>query len=259
MYLFSAINRQDEEKYLDYIKMYCVASLTAKQTNPDIKINLLFSGEEDDYIRKLKRFGVNVINCDLSFSEDVKLAYDGIRRSVALGTFLRIDLPKICNDMGIEDDYVLYTDCDVMFLKDISDIKKSTPKYFSVAGEFSKEIIGNAFNAGVMWINWKNMYSDYEIFVKYITKKIPNLSAYDQGALREFYSDKFERLDHRFNFKSYWNEEKENDIYIFHFHGPKPTHIENIKTHKHKNLAGPNYFKMTELFMNKLSEFENIC
>lgn len=252
---FCALNRGNEEKYIEYITMYTVAVLSALETNPQLKMNLIFSGERDEHIDRVEKLGVNVINFDLSFSEDVKLAYDGIRRSIALGTFLRIDLPKICDDMGIEDDYVLYTDCDVMFLKDISDIKKSTPKYFSVAGEFSKEIIGNAFNAGVMWINLKNMYEDYINFRFFIKNTIPNLPAYDQGAYRIYYSEKFDYLDYKYNFKPYWPEE--DDIAIFHFHGPKPLHIDYIDTHKHKSLAGPLYFKMTELFNEKLNNFEN--
>lgn len=252
---FCALNRGNEEKYIEYITMYTVAVLSALETNPQLKMNLIFSGERDEHIDRVEKLGVNVIHHDISFKDEIISKYEGIQQSIALGAFLRVDVPKICHEMGIEDDFVLYTDCDVLFLRNIEEIKDINPKYFSVSGEFTKLVIGNSFNSGVMVMNWRNLYEDYINFCFFIKNTIPNLPAYDQGAYRIYYSEKFDYLDYKYNFKSYWPEE--DDIAIFHFHGPKPLHIDYIDTHKHKSLAGPLYFKMTELFNEKLNNFEN--
>jgi lipopolysaccharide biosynthesis glycosyltransferase len=250
---FSGLNNHNREKYLDYIKMYTVAVVSAKETNPLIKPYLIFDGNKDEYIELLENLGVNILYEKSSIYDDLVIKYNN--DSVALGAFLRVDIPKICHDLSIQDDYVLYTDNDVMFLDDVSELNKLTPKYFLCAGEFNKMLTNSLFNSGVMWINWKNMYKDYTNFKTFIKSKIPNFGAYDQGALQEYYGSRFEVLNYNFNYKPYWGFDK--GIKILHFHGPKPTETELIDIHPLKNLATPYYFEMSKNFNIILNEIND--
>jgi len=53
---FSGLNNHNREKYLDYIKMYTVAVVSAKETNPLIEPYLIFDGVKDEYIEMSKNF-----------------------------------------------------------------------------------------------------------------------------------------------------------------------------------------------------------
>ena len=62
MYWFSGVNNHNKKGYLNYIKMYTVAVLSAKETNPNIKPYLILDGVIDNSIEKLIELGVTVIN-----------------------------------------------------------------------------------------------------------------------------------------------------------------------------------------------------
>jgi hypothetical protein len=253
MYWFSGLNNHNRERYIGYVKMYTVAVYTAKKTNPNIKPFLIFDGVKDEYIELLESLGVTIIYRKSSIYDDLLLKYK--EDTTAFGAFLRVDIPKICSDILVEDDYVLYTDNDVMFIQDVSEIENYKPNYFLCAGEFVKTLNDNAFNTGVMWINWKNMYNDYENFINFVKNNIPNFSAYDQGALQTYYGNRFEKLDYRYNYKPYWGNE--DGIKILHFHGPKPTETEIIDIHPLKHMATPYYFEMSKIFNTILSEINS--
>ena len=47
-------------------------------------------------------------------------------------------LPKICEKYGIHAEYVLYTDCDVIFMKDpIDELSTYKPMYFACCSEIN--------------------------------------------------------------------------------------------------------------------------
>jgi lipopolysaccharide biosynthesis glycosyltransferase len=216
---FSGVNNHNKERYFEYIKMYSVAVLTAKETNPNLKPYLILDGEIDEYIQKLIDIGVTVIQHQSLFITELKNHYKD--NTTAFGAFLRVDIPKICEKLLIDDEYVLYTDNDVFFVNDISELKNYTPTYFMAAGEFTKEFNPTLINTGVMWINWKEMNNIYDEFVFFIKLNLSKFQTYDQDAIRMFFNDKCEELNFNYNYKPYWGES--NDIKILHFHGPKPT------------------------------------
>lgn len=120
--------------------------------------------------------------------------------------------------MEYGDEYALYTDCDVMFLKDILLTEK--PKYLSAVTEFS-----NDFNSGVMLMNIKNMHQDLPALERLFNCiDITTLVNYDQGLYNLFYKNKWDHLCKYYNWRPYlgWDEQAK----IIHFHGPK---VENIK------------------------------
>lgn len=245
MYWFSGVNNHNKKGYSNYIKMYTVAVLSAKETNPNIKPYLILDGIIDNSIEKLIELGVTVINHQSLFYDVLKNHYKD--NTTAFGAFLRVDIPKICEKLNIEDDYVLYTDNDVLFLDDVSELTNLTPNYFMAAGEFTKEFIPSLINTGVMWINWKNMNHVYDKFVSFIKLNLSKFQTYDQDAIRFFFNNNIESLSYQYNYKPYWNEDSGSKI--LHFHGPKPTFEKSDFTNfPYPQLVTPYFHKMTEKF-----------
>lgn len=234
--------------------MYTVAVLTAKETNPKIKPYLILDGEKDKYIKKLEEIGVNVIIHRATFNSELEKFYKNDALSISLGAFLRVDIPLICKNLNIDTDNILYTDNDVMFISDISELVNLKPKYFLVAGEFSKEFSGKLLNSGVMWINWRTMLSEHKEFVFFIVNNLNKFKTFDQDAIRLYYGSKCEKLNYKFNYKPYWGDEE--DIKILHFHGPKPTQQDNIPQII-KGLSHPYFFEMSKKFHIILNKFND--
>ena len=128
---FSGVNSHNLELYKKYIKMYKVAVLTAKETNPSIQPYLILDGDVDNLIDELIELGVTIIKHKVSFSDKLIEHYKD--NTIALGAFLRVDIPKICNDLNITDDYILYTDNDVMFINDVSSLNELKTEFFMCA------------------------------------------------------------------------------------------------------------------------------
>jgi lipopolysaccharide biosynthesis glycosyltransferase len=228
--------------------MYKVAVFTAKNTNPFIEPYLILDGEIDESIEDLIEMGVKIIEHRILFSENLINHYK--EDTIALGAFLRVDIPKICHDLKIEDEYILYTDNDVMFINDVSSLNELKPTYFMCAGEFNPTFTPMTMNSGVMWINWRNMYKEYDDFVLFIKFNLHNFQVYDQDALKLFYTSKMESFSPEYNYKPYWGPN--DNIKILHFHGPKPTYTENhLKTYLYPTLVTP-YFKEMTLKFNQI-------
>jgi lipopolysaccharide biosynthesis glycosyltransferase len=225
--------------------MYTVAVLSAKKTNPNLKPHLILDGDIDTHILKLQELGVNIIKHKSLFYDDLKLYYKD--NTTAFGAFLRIDIPKICESLGITDDCVLYTDNDVMFMSDVSELMNVKPNLFMAAGEFTKDFNPTLINTGVMWINWRAMNNEYNNFVQFIKLNFNRFQTYDQDALRMYFYKSVESLDFNYNYKPYWSFS--NDIKILHFHGPKPTFVESdFKTFQYPTMVTPLFKEMTKKF-----------
>jgi lipopolysaccharide biosynthesis glycosyltransferase len=197
--------------YLEHIKV-------ALKTKPDkLEAVCIYDGDYE----AIKGIDAQIIPHKLSFGEmikDKKYTFfkefsdnEKTKQSFPLGAYLRVDIPLVC-----DDDYVLYTDPDVMFngqqLNDLEDIK---PNFLAAASERRIDD-WSYFNAGVMVLNVKNMRATHNDLVNYIVRE----TILDQKALNTFYSGRWERLRPEYNWKPYWgvNENAE----IIHFHGPKP-------------------------------------
>lgn len=248
---FTGLNNHNKELYDDYLTMYKVAVHTAKQTNPSIEPYLILHGEIDDDLTPLIDMGVNIIKHQVSFYQSLQDHYK--TNTTAFGAFLRVDIPIICEKLNITDDFILYTDNDVMFMNDISSLHSLRPTYFMCAGEFNQIFNPLYMNSGVMWINWRNMYKEYDNFVFFIKNNLHKFQTYDQDAIRLFYKDKMEEFDYRFNYKPYWGVN--DDIKILHFHGPKPTfNNKKLEGFPYQNLITPFFNEMSNKFNEILEE-----
>lgn len=146
---------------------------------------------------------------------------------IASGAFLRIDIPIILKKYNYKDENILYTDVDIIFMKDpVFDIK---PKYFACCSESDKNPNNISMNSGVMYLNVIEMYKTYNSLIDFMIKnnfKPPDNDLFDQGQLIAFYKNKWDHLPIVYNWKPYWGIN--NDAIIIHFHGPKPFHLERI-------------------------------
>lgn len=210
-----------------YSQMIKVAVYTAQQ-NTSLEPYCIYDGEDNELTDWLQKNGVKIIYHRIPHYEKLQTQYP-LYSTVAFGAFLRIEIPKIVEIYEMPDEYVLYTDCDVMFFHDVVDyLEGVTCEYLAATPEHDPNN-WEYFNSGVLYMNVKNLQKTQKEFDDFIDKNLDQILqlAYDQGAYNLFFKDKWDRLDIQLNWKSYWNFTHEAKI--IHFHGPKPTQAEEIK------------------------------
>lgn len=206
------------------------AAVNSALLNTSLKPHFVFDGEECDFTQKLREKGVKIIFHRVGFYDALKNHYDEQGLNIASGAFLRCDIPVIEQ----EDEFVLYTDCDAIFLKNFeTEIK---PKFFACAPQSEKHNFSH-FNTGVMLMNVKKLRETHQEFCLFISQNLNLMPALDQSAYQIFYSGKNTKLPTKFNHKPYWGISK--NVVILHFHGIKPTDF--ISENKFKNISYQSY------------------
>ena len=220
----ASIDRADH----DWRNLVLTAVKSARR-NTDLRPNLIYDGQESEFTQALRLLGVTIIPHRISFYDVLadygqRLIADGKNSDwylrIASGCFLRIDIPLIEK----EDEYVLYTDCDVLFLRNPS-VSTIRPRFFAVAPEGQIDDYAD-MNSGVMVINIEGMRKTYLDFKDCIAKNIEY--GLDQELLRLFYSGWYDKLSHQLNWKPYWGVSQKSEI--VHWHGPKPIAIDRMLT-----------------------------
>jgi len=215
----------------DYVKMLKVAVRSARQ-HTSLEPYLLYDGEPDDLTRWLENEGVTLLFVR-SFLHDAlaKIAEEknDVNHLVAGGgTFLRMEIPRLTQELGFPDEFALYTDCDVLFRSEVvPELSALRPRYFAVAPEQTLGDYKN-MNAGVMLMNLPALRQVDDELRAYLLKKIRwlNEKSRDQTAYQKFFrrglfrKPMWEVLPPEFNWKPYWNDVQR--ARILHFHGPKP-------------------------------------
>lgn len=257
------------DMYNEQLKWVFVYSSFTKNYNQNIKVAVL-SANDTDLIPVCIYFGprdymyywfiennVRIIFHNPSWINKINENFDKALRNInfastymsnnsLIATYLRIDIPIL----GFRDDYILYTDTDVLFMKTPKFNNK--PSYYINGAESDESVCGfqanvpvtNKFvgksykmknsryikygNAGIMYMNMNNLRNVYESFVDFTFSDV-NLQKglhhgvygpADQGAYNEYFQSAFECMQYPlFNWKPYWVENK--DAQIIHFHGPK--------------------------------------
>jgi len=211
-----------------YSQMIKVAVYTAMQ-NTSLEPYCIYDGEDNELTDWLQKNGVKIIYHRTPHYEKLQTQHP-LYSTVAFGAFLRIEIPKIVEICEIPDEYVFYTDCDVMFFDDVVDyLQGITCEYFAATPEHDPNN-WEYFNSGVLYMNVKNLQKIQKEFDDFIDQNLDQILqlAFDQGAYNLFFKDKWDRLDIQLNWKSYWNFSPEAKI--IHFHGPKPTQVEEIRS-----------------------------
>ncbi len=262
MQWFFALN-DSAPAFRQYADMAKVAVHTALG-HTALEPHCIYDGEENDFTAWLERRNVRVIRCQTSLLDDI--AALGERRKnpdllrATRGVFLRLELPALQKRFGF-DDRVLYTDCDVIFRREVADcLAPLHPRYFAVAVESDTARLDDV-NTGAMWMHLPALRERDEEFRSYIRAQMDDLPAvsWDQGAYRAFFRRAdgmplWDLLPPELNWKPYWNEYA--GARIIHFHGPKPFQRNHIDSHwpELKFLTGGRYAELCELWQQLLDE-----
>ncbi len=176
------------KQYADMAKVAIHTALRHTQLEP----HCLYDGGENDFTAWLRRRGVRIIPCESFLRPELAQLADRMGNPELLpatrGVFLRVELPSLQERLGL-DDRVLYTDCDVIFRRDVAEILSANEcKYFAVAVE-SDRTLADDMNSGVMWMNLPAMRARDAEFRAYLRENIDALPAmsWDQGGYRNFY------------------------------------------------------------------------
>jgi len=241
---YFACNQQSKE-YKPLIKAAVISAIK----NTTLEPCFIYDGTSDDLTEWLEEKGVKIIYHKSNLYPILAKKYKDNELKISSGAYLRCDIPMLEKD----EDYVLYTDCDVIFLKDVQnfDIK---PEYFCCAPEVDIENT-KIFNTGVMYMNIKNLRKTYKGFCRFIKYNLWRLVTWDQTAYQLYYGKKYSPLDLNYNHKIYWGINK--DASIIHYHGAKPTMFENEESIKNMDFFnGLLYKKNPESYEYYLKLFQ---
>lgn len=199
-----------------------LAALHSARRNTSLLPHMLYDGNvEDAFIQRIKGAGVNVIRHRVSFFDSLEKnskPFDNYVRTAA-GAFLRTEIPLIEK----EDDFVIYTDCDVIFNSDLG-LDFLSPELFACAPEFNQNDF-ELFNSGVMLMNIPALRRDVSHFLSWISDNHMKID-YDQDAYRVFYANRVSELPVEYNWKPYWGVNA--NAKIIHFHGVKPSWAKHL-------------------------------
>lgn len=247
---FFALNSAGDD-YANYSLMTQVAVRSARQHTP-LEPVFLFDGEPCELTDWMHAQGVQVVHHRTSmYDRLVEHARTSGRKesvSTGAGAYLRLDIPDLCERLGIDDRYVLYTDCDVLFRRDVTeDLQRLTPEFFAAAPQFNRDD-DRDMNSGVLWMNVPALREMLPAFREFVRAEMDTLrkTGYDQAALRAFYGKRrngrpaWERLPLELNWKPHWG--RNDRASILHFHGPKPT----SRTWLARDMAPPIYVQLAQ-------------
>jgi lipopolysaccharide biosynthesis glycosyltransferase len=201
-------------------------ALKSAKANTRLEPICIYSGNGAPFIDEIRRMGATVIRHKSSLADAIANTENanGWHKNIATGANLRLDIPIIEK----KDPFVLYTDCDVMFLKHPK--VDEAPEYFAAAPEHDKTNWSFA-NTGVMVINVENMRRDHSALIDFAAPRLNTFGplgkgTYDQGILNAYYARRWSRLPLEMNWKPYWGINP--NASIIHYHGPKPQFVEAI-------------------------------
>jgi hypothetical protein len=180
---------------------------------------------------------------------------------VASGAFLRWSIPLIEQT----DEYVFYTDVDVIFRSDPTRLLQALLPFdapFLAAGEMMRGVHDGYrvnMNSGVMLINVPRFRQDLPALMAHRTRDLNK--GFDQAGLINFYGSGWGRLPDILNWKPYWtidSPEPSDQPVIIHFHGPKPAGLRTMIDGGHGiSDAWTGLWKMNkEFYLRCLEEFE---
>ncbi|KAL6050147.1 Glycosyl transferase [Balamuthia mandrillaris] len=231
-----------KSKYLEssdfYVQSYLVALLSARENAPSLKPVLILEGDwhgREDFLHTVKKLGGVVWFHKLSFEEELR-KHKGKWPQVdnLWGSFLKVDLPLIMDEIAplieenVDKNYILWTDPDVMFEKDLNSNSLPKPRLFSVAPDAAFD--GPPENFGVVYANVSAYASVFQQVIEHANSRNWHYNIADQALLNEVFrrTTLISHLPNTYNYRVYWGRPKPLlwspalPPTIIHFHGPKP-------------------------------------
>ena len=223
----------------EYNEMYITALKSAlKRTT--LNPYLIYDGSNTAFVATVTKLGATVIKHTFSLANTSYFKRQNIGwQTIARGTYLRLDIPIICQNIEFYDTYALYTDVDILFLNDpVPILETQKPEVLAGCPEIDPGD-WTYINAGVLLLNIDTLNTTYSKFMKHVYDTI-DIPGFDQSAINRFYKGKIEQLPLAFNYKPYWGlcpkegkntkEAADQAIFIVHYHGPKPSDIKKFLT-----------------------------
>ncbi|KAL6076554.1 hypothetical protein QOT17_002681 [Balamuthia mandrillaris] len=147
-----------------YLRSYLVALLSATENAPSMLPLLVLQGDwrgRDSFLNRVKELGATVVFHKLSFEQQLRLQNGTAPHIDGMwGSLLKVDVHLIMDEFSVnlhkdpeevDMDYVLWTDSDVIFQKDLNSISLPKPRFFSMAPDAGFN--GVPENAGVFYLN----------------------------------------------------------------------------------------------------------
>lgn len=117
------------DNYVRYIK----CAVNSCQHNTSLAPCFVYDGQPCELTEWLSKKNVQVIFARSRFYDYFQsLKSDGLSAETASGAFLRLEIPQLIKSNNWNDKFVLYTDCDVLFLKNPA-LQNQTPEVFACA------------------------------------------------------------------------------------------------------------------------------
>lgn len=218
-------------------------AVRSARANTALRPACLYNGADARHARRLANLGVEVVPHRSSLEAELRAGY-GDSYDQFSGHWLRIDLPLI----ETEEEVVLYTDVDVMFLSPPS--VDEPPPLLAAAPEFD---IANTsyFNSGVMILNLPRLREVHEQFTAAIRRRLRGrfrYPAHDQESYNRFFGPSavnrlrgraYTPMSPTLNWKPYWGVNERASI--VHFHGPKPRLARNLAATAGGSRTGDTY------------------
>jgi len=195
---------QYSDHFASYAEMTQVAVHSARR-NTTLEMVCLFDGDVDHEIAQWMRDnGVTVRVLRTPFYTALKALAESKNDpnilSFGAGAFLRLEIPQVIAREKWDDKYVLYTDADVMFLRDpCPALEAMHLRWFRVAPEGDPNDVENV-NTGVMLINVRAMSRIDEQLHQFCSDHLDNFvdyragNAFDQAMFRAFFRPLTRRL-----------------------------------------------------------------
>jgi hypothetical protein len=111
-------------------------AVSSALSRTDLEPRLLYTGARNAFTEWMEARGVMVIDVEIRFEKEINfLAAQGLYPKALLGHWLRSQICLL--EMG--DEFVVYTDCDVLFVEQ-PDFGRIHPEYFACAPEFTSPV-----------------------------------------------------------------------------------------------------------------------
>jgi lipopolysaccharide biosynthesis glycosyltransferase len=208
------------------------AAISSALANTKLEPVCVYDGTNDKVISWMEECGIPVIRHRSVMFEKACEVYgidkEALHASFVTGAWMRIDIPLLT-----DEEYVLYTDTDVLFLGDCKELEDVKPELLGVVCDFNPLNNFN-INSGVLLMNARNLRRQHSDFVNYTYKNMKSTwTTCDQIAYEEYYAHRSMRLPIEFNWKAFWEPdhavwnpdirvERCRTVQIVHFTGTKP-------------------------------------
>ena len=212
------------EAGLDRTRRQIQVAVQSCKDHAGLQPHCLFSGADPSRVNDLKEMGVQIVPHRPLLEKELRQGYGDEKYEIFCGHWLRSDLPLV----ETEEEFVLYTDIDVMFRHSLDALEMPTAAVAAAPEHDQAE--RRYFNSGVLLMNLPVMRGLLPEFHDAIRARLSGDFKYpphDQASFNEFYRSRMEWLPPEYNWKPYWGVNEA--AAIIHFHGPKPRQVLKLK------------------------------